>query len=117
MPTRGNGDRVVCQHPHRVRRGRYSVVRSRPLLVYGRLASRERAPRRRTRRVANLWVAAIFVRGGGGGVHAPMSYAAQRWRLLAAIASCASAKAVLAGNQTLAAMSLSQRGAGQSQEH
>ena len=28
LPTRGNGDRVVCQHPHRVRRGRYSVVRS-----------------------------------------------------------------------------------------
>ena len=30
--------------------------------------------------------------------------AAQRWRLVAAIASCASAKAVLAGNQTLAAI-------------
>ena len=30
--------------------------------------------------------------------------AAQRWRLVAAIASCASAKAVLAGNQTFAAI-------------
>ena len=57
-----------------------------PVLVHGPLASRERAPRRRTRRVANLWVAAFFVRGWRGRVHAPMSNAAQRWRLFAAIA-------------------------------
>ena len=31
-----------------------------PILVHGTLASRERAPRRRTRRVANLWVAAFL---------------------------------------------------------
>ena len=48
----------------------------------------------------------VFVRGRWGGVHAPMSYAAQRWRLLAAIAGLCNANASLAGNQTLAAMPL-----------
>ena len=37
-----------------------------PILVHGTLASRERAPRRRTRRVANLWVAAFFCAGSLG---------------------------------------------------
>ena len=96
-----------------------------PILVHGTLASRERAPRRRTRRVANLWVAAFCAgwwrgraeartEGSCAGVSCAAratsnvvlrrQNAAQRWRLVAAIASCASAKAVLAGNQTLAAI-------------
>ena len=96
-----------------------------PILVHGTLASRERAPRHWDWRAANLWVAGFLcgvAAGEGGGTHRGFVCrrflsgegndqcgvlrrpVAQRWRLVAAIASCASAKAVLAGNQTLAAI-------------
>ena len=85
-----------------------------PVLVHGTLASRERAPRRGLAR-GQLMGSCCFVRGGGAGGrrHAPFWFVcagvslrrgqrpcgalrrpvAQRWRLVAAIASCASAKA------------------------
>ena len=75
-----------------------------PILVHGTLASRERAPRRRTRRVANLWVAAFLCGVAAEGCthrcRIPRSDGVW-WRRLQAVQS---AKAVLAGNQTLAAM-------------
>ena len=96
-----------------------------PILVHGTLASRERAPRHWDWRAANLWVAAFLggvAAGEGGGTHRGFVCrrflsgegndqcgvlrrpVAQRWRLVAAIASCAKCQGSFAGNQTLAAM-------------
>ena len=99
-------NRVVCRVSH-LWRGRYSVVRSHAHFGawYSRFPGTGPAPADTAR--GQLMGSCFFVRGGvWGAVHAPISYAARSdgvcWRRLQAV-QCQSS---LAGNQTLAAMSL-----------